>query len=96
MAHNWGLMLPEELNWSPGRLATPGLGSLPSTRSPRFSRAWGRLMPEVNNHGARGGNWALARYCLGQTIKTTRTPTLPRHLYLGPLTRRTETSAAED
>jgi len=23
-------------------------------------------MPEVNNHGARGGNWALARYCLGQ------------------------------
>lgn len=32
----------------------------------------GRLMPEVSNHywimfyAARGGNWALARHCLGQ------------------------------
>jgi|DewCreStandDraft_2_1066082.scaffolds.fasta_scaffold00520_10 hypothetical protein len=62
----------------------------------------GRLMPEVSNHywimfyAARGGNWALARYCLGQVralfrIGMVTRPRMRPHLeafdrdYLGPI-----------
>ncbi len=61
----------------------------------------GRLMPEVSNHywimfyAARGGNWGLARYCLGQIralfrVGATTRPRMRPYLeafdrdYLGP------------